>query len=139
MSERNVELMRRMFEAFNARDVEAFIASCDPSIEFHPLFAAVSGAVHGHDDLPRYFRDLADAWNELRGEPEAYFDLGERTLTFVLFHGSGRHSGAEVTMPLTLVVRWRKDLIVYMKSYVHREDALSDLDVSKDELEPINP
>jgi ketosteroid isomerase-like protein len=138
MSERNIELMRRMFEAFNARDVEAFIASCDPSIEFHPVFAAVSGAVHGHD-LPRYFRDLADAWNELRGEPEAYFDLGEHTLTFVLFHGRGRHSAAEVAMPLTLVVRWRDGLIVYMKSYVHRDGALRHLGVSEDELEPIAP
>jgi ketosteroid isomerase-like protein len=93
----------------------------------------VSGAVYGHDDLPRYFRDLADAWDEIRGEPEAYLDLGEHTLTFVLFHGRRRHSGAEVAMPMANVLRWRDGLIVYMKSYIHREDALRDLGVAEDE------
>jgi ketosteroid isomerase-like protein len=141
MSERNVELTRRFFVAYNAHDVEAFSACFDPSAEFQSVFAVVGGAVyHGHDDMPRYFRDVAEAWgDEIRAEPEAYFDLGERTLTFALFHGRGRHSGAQVAMPIALVVTWREDLIVYMKGYVHREEALSDLGVAEDELEPIDP
>lgn len=141
MSHENVELHRCFIEAFNARDIEAFIAYFEPSAEFQSVFAAVGGAVyHGHDDLPRYFRDLADAWgDEIRIEPEVYFDLGEHTLLFLLFHGRGRHSGVEVAMPLALVGRWRDGLIVYMKSYAHREDALSDLCVSEEALEPIDP
>ena len=39
MSERNVELTRRVVEAFNARDIEAIIAYCDPSIEYHSVLA----------------------------------------------------------------------------------------------------
>ena len=42
-------------------------------------------------------------------------------------------------MPITLVTRWRDGLIVNIASYAHREDALSDLGVSEDELEPIAP
>jgi hypothetical protein len=34
---------------------------------------------------------------------------------------------------------WREGLVVYGKSYIRREDALSDLGVSGDELEPIEP
>lgn len=141
MSERTVELHRRFIETFNARDIEAFVAYFDPSGEFQSVFAAVGGAVyHGHDDLPRYFQDLADAWgDEIRIEPEAYFDLGEHTLLFLLFHGRGLHSGAEVAMPVALIARWREDLIVFMKSYAHREDALSDLGVSEDTLKRIDP
>src|SRR2546428_12508991 len=141
MSERNVELLRRLIEAFNAREVEAFIAYCDPSIEFKSVFAAVGGAIYrGHDGLRKYFRDLADAWgDEIRVEPEAYFDLGEQTLLLLLFHGRGRHSGVEVAGAYALLARWRDSLIVYMKSYAHRHEALSDLGVSQDELEPIQP
>jgi hypothetical protein len=59
--ERNVELHRRFIEAFNAHDLDAFIAHFDPSAEFRSVFAAVGGAVYrGHDELPRYFRDLTD-------------------------------------------------------------------------------
>jgi ketosteroid isomerase-like protein len=141
MSERNVELTRRLFEVFNGRDIEAFIASCDPSIEFHSTFAAVGGAVyHGHQGLRTWHRDLEEAWgDEIRIEVEAYFDLGERMLAYNVLHGRGRHSGAEVTIEVAAVARWRDDLIVHFMTYVHREDALRDLGVSEDELEPIDP
>jgi hypothetical protein len=141
ISEQNVELYRRLVETFNARDVEAFVAGFDPSAEFQSVFAAVGGAAyHGHDDLPRYFRDLEDAWgDEIRIEPQVYFDLGEHTLLFLLFHGRGRHSGAEVVMPVALVARWCEGLIVHLRSYASREDALGDLGVSLSDLKPIDP
>jgi ketosteroid isomerase-like protein len=141
MSEQNVELLRRWFEAFNAHDIEAVIALCDPSGVLISAFAAVSGAVYrGHDGMRRYFGDLGNAWgDDLRLEPEAYFDLGEHTLTFSVAQGRGRHSGAEVEMSHAQVVRWRDGLIVYQKGYAHREEALRDLGVSVDQLEPIEP
>jgi ketosteroid isomerase-like protein len=141
MPERNVELHRSFIVAFNDRDLDAFIAHFDPTAEFRSVFAAVGGAVYrGHDELPNYFRDLKDAWgDEIRIEPEVYFDLGERTLLYLLFHGRGRQSGADVAMPVALMARWRDGLIVYMRSYTDREEALSDLGVSEDELEPIEP
>ena len=90
--------------------------------------------------MRRWHHDQEDAWGkEVRLEPEAYFHLGERTLVFYVLHGRGRHSEVEVAMPNAAVFRWREDLIVYAKGYVHRDDALSDLGVSEDELEPIAP
>ncbi len=141
MAHDNVEQHRRLIETFNARDIEAFVRCFDPSAEFQSVFAAVGGAVyHGHDDLPTYFQDLADAWgDEIRIEPEAYFDLGEHTLLFLIFHGRGRLSGAEVTMPVALVARWQAGLIIYLRAYVHREDALIDLGMSEETLKPIDP
>jgi ketosteroid isomerase-like protein len=141
MSERNVDLHRRTMDAYNARDIEAWIALADPQIEFHSTFAAVGGAVyHGHDGLRRYFRDIDNVWGaETRLEAEAFFDLGENTLVFQVLHGRGRHSGAQVAMPVALVVRWRDGMAVYMKGYARRRDALRDLGVSESELEPIAP
>ena len=141
MSEQNIELLRRASEAFNARDIEAFIALSDPSIEWNSQMTVPGGAVyHGHDGLRQYFRDMEDAWgDELRAEPEAYFDLGEQTLLFYVLRGRGRQSGAEVAMPLAAVARWRDGLCAYWKAYFHREDALRDLGVPEDALEPIAP
>jgi uncharacterized protein len=141
MSQSNVELHRRGSEAHNAHDLEAVIAYLDPSIELHSVFAALGGGVYrGHDGVREYFRDLEDAWgDEIRGEVEAFFDLGEDTLAFYVLHGRGRQSGAEVAMPLAQLMRWRDGLVVCWKVYVHREDALSDLGVSEDALEPIDP
>jgi ketosteroid isomerase-like protein len=141
MSERNVELIRGTVQAFNTRDIDAFVAYFDLSAELHSAFAAVGGAsYHGHDGLRKYFGDFEEVWGDkIRVEPEAYFDLGEQTLGFLVMHGRGRQSGAEVAMPIAAVLRWRDGLCVHFKSYARREDALSDLGVSEDELEPIEP
>jgi ketosteroid isomerase-like protein len=140
VSEQNVELHRRAVEAYNARDTDAFIALCDPQIEVHSVFAAPGGTVyHGHDGVRRWHRDLEEAWGGgLRVEPEAFFDLGEYALVFSVLHGRGRQSGVDVAMPNAQVARVRDGLIVYMKVYIHREDALRDLGVTEDTLEPID-
>ena len=140
MSERNVEAHRRFIEAFNARDIEALIALCDPEVEFHSLFAAVGDTVYRGAEIRRWHRDLEDAWGkEIRIEPQAFFDLPEHTIAFNLLHGRGQQSGAEVAMPYAQVMRWRDGLITYFKAYVDREDALRDLGVSEEALEPIAP
>jgi ketosteroid isomerase-like protein len=141
VSDQNVELHRRFYEAFDMRDIEAMIACCDPQIEFHSTFAAVGGAVyHGHEGMRKWHRDLTEAWGEGIGlEAEAYFDLGGETLGFHILHGRGQQSGAEVALPGAGLFRWRDGLIVYLKAYAHREDALSDLGVSEEELEPLTP
>jgi ketosteroid isomerase-like protein len=138
MSQANVELHRRAVEAFNTRDVEKFIAFCDPQIELHSAVTAT--AYHGHDGVRRWYRDLSDAFGEeVRLKPEAYFDLGEHTITFHLLHGRGRHSGADVAEPFAHLHRWRDGLIVYFKAFAQQGDALRDLGISEDGIEPIAP
>ena len=73
-------------------------------------------------------------------EAEAFYDLGgEQTLMFYSVHGRGQQSGAVVAMPGAQVGRWRDELLVYAKVYVRREDALKELGVSEDSLEPVVP
>jgi ketosteroid isomerase-like protein len=141
VSEHNVELHRRANEAFNTRDVDKYVALCDPQIELHSAVTVPGGAVyHGHDGVRRWHRDIEDAFgDEVRVEPKAYFAHGEHTVTFHLLHGRGRQSGADVVMPAAHVCRWRDGLLVYFKGYSHQGDALSDLGISEDALEPIPP
>jgi ketosteroid isomerase-like protein len=142
VSEENVNLARRATEAINERDTEALIALTDPSIELHTLVIAATGGAHvyrRHDGVRALRRDRDEVWEELHIEPQAYFDLGEHTLTFGVQRGRGRQSGVQVEMPITIVARWRDGRVVYSKSYPHREEALCDLGVSLDELEPIAP
>lgn len=141
MSEENVDLHRRIYQAFNAGDVDALVALAAPSIAVQSVFAAVSGVVyHGHDGVRSWRRDLEEAWgDEIRVEAEAYFDLGEKTLAFDVLHGHGRQSGAEVALPGAAVTRWRDRQCIQFKAYADREKALRDLGTSEDALEPIAP
>jgi hypothetical protein len=53
MASADVEGTRRWLDAYNARDIDAFVAYCDPSVEFHSLFAAVGGVslYRGHEGV----------------------------------------------------------------------------------------
>ncbi len=140
MSQENVEQTRRLYAALNAGDADALVALCDRDIEVHSVFAAVSGVYHGHDGARRWARELQDTFGgRFRVEVETYFDLGEHTVAFGALHGRGGQSGAEVAMPAAGVTRWRDGLCVCQKAYARRDDALRDLGVSEDALEPIAP
>ena len=141
MSLENIETLRRVIDAYNARNVDAFIAYFDPDSELHSAFSAVGGAVYrGHDGLREFFSDFEETWGgEVRLEPETYFDLGDRLLLFYVLHGRGRHSGAMVEMPNALLSTWRGGRVVHLKAYAHREDALADSGVPFEQLRPIAP
>ena len=65
MSQENLMLARRLVEAFNRHDVEAFITALDPSVEYHSAITVPGGAVyHGHTGVRRYFRDFTATHGE---------------------------------------------------------------------------
>jgi ketosteroid isomerase-like protein len=141
VSEQNIETLRRAVEAYNARDVDAFIAFFDPSVELHSAFSAVGGAdYHGYEGLHKFFGDFGQAWgDDLHVEPEGYFDLGDQVISSYVVHGRRPQTGVDVELPSALIASFRDGRIVRLKAYAHREDAFADLDVSEDDLERIAP
>jgi ketosteroid isomerase-like protein len=141
VSEQNVELHRQANEAFNSRDVDAYLAFCDPEIELHSAMTGPGPAVyHGHDGVRRWHADIKEAFGgEIRAESEAFFDVGDHTISFHTLHGRGQQSGADVATPAAHLCRWRGGLIVYFQGYLQREDAFRDLGVSPEARRPIPP
>jgi ketosteroid isomerase-like protein len=138
----NVELHRRFYRALNVGDADGLVVLCDPSIEVRSVFAsAVGGTVYrGRDGARKWLHDLAESWGgEFGIEPKVYFDLGRQTLCFGVLHGRGARSGVAVAMDGTALATWRDGLCVFHKGYQRKADALADLGVSGDELEPIEP
>jgi ketosteroid isomerase-like protein len=140
MSRQNVDLHRRVYDAFNHADLEGLVTLCAPDIEVESVFSAVGGAVYrGHDGLAKWLSDLREAWgDELRVEAEAYYDLGDRVLAFDVMYGRGRQSGAGVALPGAALTTWREGLCVSFKAYDGREQVLRDLAITVSELEPID-
>ena len=134
MSQENVQIHRRANEAFNTRNVEAFIDYCDPEIELHSAVTVPGGGLYcGHDGIRRWHRDLEDVFGgEIHMVSEVFFDLGDYTITFHVLEGRGQQSGADVATPAAHLCRWRNGLIVYFKGYIHREDVFSDVGIPKD-------
>jgi ketosteroid isomerase-like protein len=132
VSELNVDLARRTFEAFAAGDVEAMVALVDPEFEFFPVTANITtgGAPYrGHDGLRQYVADAARVWRELRIHPDEYRDLGDRVLT--LGHTRARGGGMILDLPSGWVWHMRDGKIVSCRVYASHEEALAAVGLDK--------
>ena len=97
MSQENVELIRRGFVAFNARDVEALVAVCASDCEWMPFRAQLEGiSYRGHDGIRRFVEDMDQDWHAFRIEPVELHDRGARVVVVGRVIAAGRGSGVEV-------------------------------------------
>jgi ketosteroid isomerase-like protein len=133
MSRENVETLRRAVDAFNRRDLEAFLSCCAEDGEWHPiLHSGVEGAPYrGRDGIREWFADTDAGWSEVWAEVEEERDLGTRVLAFGSFRATGRESGVELSTPIAWVCEFRGDKIGRGWAFTSREDALEAVGLSE--------
>ncbi len=125
MSRENVEIVKRLFEAFNERDADAFAEVTTPDFEWITSMAAVEGETFwGREGIDRYFAHMRDAWDEFLALADAYRDLGERVLWEGRLQARGLGSGVPVTAPLDMLYDLRDGRISRMHSFLDHGEAL---------------
>jgi ketosteroid isomerase-like protein len=65
MSQENVELGKRAYEAFNRRDLDGFLALMDPDVEALPRTLGIEGGAYtGHDGMRRWAEDILAVFDD---------------------------------------------------------------------------
>lgn len=125
MSQANVELVKRLFAAVGRGDVEAVIAGAAPDGVIDASRRILGGGVYiGHRGMREYFAMLAEAWSDVRTEPEDFIDAGESVVVPVRVVNTGRSSGLAVEARAAWVAEIRKGEVARMTVYQSRADAL---------------
>jgi uncharacterized protein len=127
MAGEDVQVVRRVFDAFVRRDVDAAVEVMHPDVEFTaPRTQALvekDVSYHGHDGVREYFGDVARVWEELEISLYEYHDLGGGR---VLVVGRVRARGARhqlVDEPAQWAWRIEDDLIVWGRVFSDRAEA----------------
>ena len=135
MSRENFEAVRRLVDAFNARDAEAASAVLSEDAEWRPAYTgggAVEGAVYrGHAGFRRYLDDLAETWSEIQGYIDELRPAGDKVVLFARMRFVGRASEVEMTQPITGVFTFRGGKIATAHYYVERREALEAVGLSE--------
>jgi ketosteroid isomerase-like protein len=126
MSEENVEIVRRVYDAASRRDADAIFALYDPEVELDAtgLGLVGLGVFHGHDGLRRLFREFSETWGEIEYSYEELIDAGAQVVAVVTRHARGRASGVEVERPFALLWTIGEGKVVRVMWFLSREDAL---------------
>ena len=126
MSEENVELAYRASDAFNRRDISAFIALCDPDIEIESGRVLIGTPTYqGHEGVERLFRDMTVAWEELRGEPHDVVSVASDEVVVVAeSHGKGKTTGASFAASTFALMKFAQGKVVRCEFFPDKEEAL---------------
>jgi ketosteroid isomerase-like protein len=129
MSQENVETVRRAWEAWNADDLDAFLAELHPDVEWHPslepAFEGKATTIKGHDGARR-------AWAEYRGEMferltiqvEEVRDLEESVLVLGRFTVTGRATHIGFDTEVGSLVTFRDGKVATGHDYLSHREAL---------------
>jgi len=97
MSQRNLEVVRRSYEAWSRGDFEAFFRSFDADIEWHLPEGGINADIYrGHREVRQFMESYLEAFDCFRMEPERFFEMGDRIVVFVHSRARGKGSGVEV-------------------------------------------
>jgi ketosteroid isomerase-like protein len=127
MSQENVELVRRGYEAFARGDIEAVLELLDPDVDWQPAIAPILGVetVRGREAVRRFFtQDLFEGFDEFRADPLSFEDFGDSILVMVRYTGRGERSGIEMDQTFATVYTLRDGKTVSMHDYSTRAEAL---------------
>jgi uncharacterized protein len=125
VSQENVEIVKRLIDAFNKRGVDAFAEITTPDFEWTTSMTAVEGEIfRGREGIDTYFGRMKDSWDEFLAFVDEYRDLGDRVLQLGRIEGQGRSSGVRVSAPLDVLYDLRDGKISRMRSYLDHGEAL---------------
>ncbi len=125
MSQENVEIVRRAFEAFEREGLDGYLRYLDPEIEWTPTGAWIEAATYrGHEGVRRYLGSIEAEFDDLRVEPVRLIDAGEQVISSVRISGRGKTSGASVELTLISVGRLRDGMAYRIRNYPDMAAAL---------------
>jgi ketosteroid isomerase-like protein len=123
----NVELIRQALDAFNRRDLDAYLALHDARVEFAPYERAVEGLgpYRGHDGIRAWWKDSLEAFPDLRAEFHDVRRRGNNTFARGRLYGTGAGSGAPFDRTIWLVDESRHGKIVWWRGCESEAEALN--------------
>ena len=124
MSQENVEIVRRVFDAWRAGHVEAALAAYHPEVVYDATVLPEGNMYRGREGLVEAIRVWAGTWTDWRWEVEELIDAGDRVLAVTRQSGRGKGSGVDVVQQTFGIFSLRDRQIVHVTILLDRAKAL---------------
>jgi ketosteroid isomerase-like protein len=97
MSQENVEVVRRFYQAWASKELPGPAELMDPEIEYvNPSGAVEPGTRRGPTAFSRAVKAVFDTWETWQVEPERFEAVGDQVAVVLRYRARGRGSGVEV-------------------------------------------
>ncbi len=128
MSQENVEIVRRVFEAWNEgnlEDVMPFVATGVEWLEVEGVPDSTGAEIHGQAQVRSMLESLYDTWQHYRLEPEEVRAVGvDRVVAVLREVARGRASGVDVASRWGYIISFRDGKLARVEAYRNPDHAL---------------
>ena len=126
MSQENVDIVRRVTEAFNGGDIERILEVLHPDFETSvpPEFSAEPDTYSGHEGIRRYFESFNEAMADVHFHQEGFRDVGPYVVVSLRLTARGRTTGIAVEQRLAQVWTVREGKPVQVRNFASMAQAL---------------
>lgn len=138
MSEENVAIVRRAFDAYTRGDIDAVLRLCaeDIVVRQAPEVPGVPPQQHGHEGVLEAFGIWPEQWDDFEIEIERVVaHPGDHVAVATRQRGRGKQSGAEVEAEFTFVFTIPHGKITEWRIFVSEGQALAAVGLSANERE----
>jgi uncharacterized protein len=124
MSEENVEVVRRMYDARDRGDVAGTLAEFHPEVVVDARARGDTGIGQGHEELVAIIGEWIGEFDEWHEEVDEIRDLGDQLCVVATQRGRGKGSGVEVEARYALLYEVREGQITRMTLFRGLSEAL---------------
>ncbi len=124
MSQENVEIVRRIYDALSQGDFERALEDAEPDFEWMPPEQDIQGPVQGAESLRRFLKDQTEAFEDFRVEAEELKEHGDQVLALIRVRGRGRASGVEFDIRAATLWTFRVGRLIRGQVFPEREKGL---------------
>jgi ketosteroid isomerase-like protein len=133
MSQQNVEVVRRLIEAWNRNEqervvpLERVVPFLDPDVIFDATRRNINPKTYdGIEGIRAMLAERDEVWGEFRMEPDEFVDAGDRVVAIGRWVGKGSASRVEVNQPIADVFTLDAGRVVRCEiGYSDRAEALA--------------
>jgi ketosteroid isomerase-like protein len=126
MSEANVQMLRRAYEAYERGDLDAAVADISPDCEYVAAGTVPgrTGTYRGPDGYRKFVAWLQEEFSDSHARVDALIDAGDSVVVGATLRGQGRQSGIPVTFTFWQVWRCANGKFVRGQGFTNKAEAL---------------
>jgi ketosteroid isomerase-like protein len=129
MSQENVDVVRRMYEAFHSGDAETSLGEFDPDVVVDHSVRPDGGIGRGREFLATSIGAWVGTFEDWSEEIDEIRDLDDHgVLVLLTQRGRGKGSGVEVATPYGVLFEVSAGKITSLRLFATREQALAETD-----------
>jgi ketosteroid isomerase-like protein len=128
MSQENVEKVRASLDAWNRGDVDAWLETAHPEIEW---VSQVVQSIEGSETVYRGEAELRRFWDEWHGLWDVTIDVtetldhGDTVVALANIRARGEASGIDLERPIAYVFQFENGLARRARAYFDQQEALT--------------